>query len=222
MPHPVGPSSPNALSAADLVVLFESSVTPGLGEALVAAIRDESRDAADLSSSRYARDQAREAAPRLRRAGLESALLGLPARFPEVQAESLRSSSSTFYVRLDVGGLTLIVARAANTKQMVRQSLYRQRMANSSLQGNLFPEESPEEGRAYGIVLYGGPSSERDPAFVVVRFPTGDHNSYFDASIDLRTRYSHLFSIAAPIEQIEDTQRLSLRAIPTTGTTDTR
>lgn len=205
-------------SSADVVAYYRSQVSQALNERIVTLIRDQYREAHKLSYGLYTKDQAREAAPRLRRAGVESELLKLND-FHGVRSESLKSSASSFFVQLDVGDFTLIAARAVDPDKMIRQAAYRTKIAIRSLQGSLFSDEPIDpRARYYAVILHGSAKGHVDPDFIIVRFPTSDHQTYLEARIDLKQEFGHLFDAPlTPVEQIEDTQVLRVRREQATG-----
>lgn len=199
--------------------LFRESVSPELERAIVRVIRDASRLAASEAKARFAKDQAREAQPWMRRAALGSSLLSLASDFPSVSITSNRSSGSTFFVQVDTAHVTILVSRARDRNAMLPPASYRTAIALESVQYSLFVGETPRPGaRAYTVVLYGGSHENGDPDFIVARFPTGDHAKYLDTTIDLMEEYSDLFVQTAPIEEIQDEQQLTLKQLPATGT----
>lgn len=201
---------------------YRRAVSPELSEAIVRLIRDASRDAADDVKNKYAHDQANECRPWARRAELHTALLSLPDSFPEVVVSSERSSGSTYYVPIEVGAFILLVARAANPTVMLPPASYRNAIATHSAQEELFETQQPEaEALFYGVILYGGPSEQPVPKFIVVRFPTRDHAKYLDACIDLKSVHAALFDSVTPIEEIPDgTRKLALRSHQDAGSSD--
>jgi hypothetical protein len=227
----------------DIVSLFRSQVPPQILEDLARCIRDASRNSAAAVGVRYAKDQASEARPWFRRAELNTSLLALNGAGANVRSE--KSSGSTFYVPIEVGDFTILVARAIDAKTMLRQAVYRSAIATNSAQEDLFgPVPPPIGARMYAVILYGGPSIQADPEFIVVRFPTKDHGRYLDGQIHLKDEYAALFDVPlplplpmsmatsdfdelaaaaseSPVEHIADeTGNLKLRREPNTGSSE--
>jgi len=209
----------------DMTSLFRGNVPSEMAEEIVTIIRDAYRAAPELARSLYEQDQAREVAPRLRRAQLESRLLSL-TRFADVKCESLKSSGSSYFVQLEVGELVLIAARAIDPDKMIPKAAYRTRIALQSAQRSLFGDEPIDsEARYYAIILHGSARGQVDPTFIRVRFPTSDHETYLDDGIDLKKEYAYLFDpeidvATPPVEQIADTQHLAIRREPATASDD--
>ena len=202
---------------------YRRAISVGLNEAMTMVVRDQYRQAHRISRELVRDEQARELTPWLRRTRLESELRSLADRFPEITAHTLRSSGSTFYVRLDVGPVTIISARASDPDKMIRSANYREEIAIASLQPSLFGDEPPPspEARLYAILLHGSTRGQPDPSFIVVRFPTRDHQTYWPRRVDLKAEFPHLFvHTETRVETITDTQQLTLRRSPGTGTGD--
>lgn len=229
---PVSPDS----QPVDIVGMFRSQVSSELLEHLVLAIRDESRKSKELAARLYSPDQAQEAAPQLRRAGLGTALLTFEEKIPNVKVSSIKSSGSSYYIQIETGDITILCARARTPKVMLPEAVYRTRIATSSIQHWLFEDEPPPVGaRVYGVVLYGGPSTQVDPQFIVVRFPIREHRAYLDDSINLKSEYAYIFGDSGSdqittsvglfnpaVELIEDaTTNLTIRKHSVTGTSET-
>lgn len=203
--------------------LFWEQVPRELCEGIVRALIEQYAAAPEMCKAVFSPDQAREVAPRVRRAGIDSRLLEL-SRMEGVRTDSLRSSGSSYYVQIDVGDFTLIAARASKPDKMIRKALYRMRIATRSLQGCLFGEDPvPDAARYYALVLHGSERGRTSPNFIRVRFPTSDHETYLSASIDLKREFSYLFGEgdSMPVEHIVDsTSTLSLRRTRAAGTGD--
>lgn len=203
----------------DVEALYREQISIETNAEVVRIIRDAYRAAPKIAQSMFKRDQAREVSPRIRRATLESELLGLN-RFPGVRTESLKSSGSSYYVEIEVGDLTVLAARALDPDKMIPKAAYRARIALAAAQRDLFDDEPIEAGaRFYAVILHGGVRGQTDPTFIQVRFPTRDHRTYLNARIDLLAEYRYLFddSGITAIEQISDTSVLKLRQQDETG-----
>jgi hypothetical protein len=209
------------LPRTDVEGLYRQQISREINEAIVVAIRNAYRDAPAMAKSFFRRDQATEVGPRLRRAHLESALLNL-SQFEGVRTDSIKSSGSSYYVEMEVGDLMLIAARALDPDKMIPKAAYRTRIALAAAQRDLFDDEPIEAGaRFYAVILHGSSKGQIDPAFIQVRFPTRDHQTYLETRIDLRAEYRHLFDEhITPIERITDTTILTLRSQVDTGTSD--
>jgi hypothetical protein len=150
--------------------------------------------------------------PWLRRARTHEDLLGLNGLIPGFRVEILPTSTSTVTVSLEIGEVRILIARAISPNMMIPKSAYRCAIATHSLQRSLFGDEPSEpDAKLYGVILHGGDRGGPAPSFIMVRFPTADHEMYLDTKIDLLSEFSIAKSQSTQVEQVIARHSLTLK-----------
>lgn len=187
---------------------FEGSFSRPVQEALVKCVIH-SYAIAWESCKKYLKEEAHDLLGFQRWIELRSQLRGLGGRFKEIETYTQPNGPApSYHVVIDSEKIILTVSSVQSPWIMPRPASYRKEYAVQN-QLDLFEKLSPNS-KIFGLLIHGpNPKDRSKPAFLQVRFPDKDYESYIQHNIDLFARFEGLVKQLFGISQNKDLLRIS-------------
>lgn len=178
-------------SGSELVALFWNHIPREYLERVLQSLFYCYELAYEHCEDRFARPEAENVLPFVRRGLIEAELREVAGAFPGITATARRSPESAWnHTLVTCGRVALTESTVGHSDEVVRPSLFRQQYSARDNVKYLFPEMQPN-APAPGSVLYGillhGKSSEgaHKLGFAEIRFPKENVEGYQPGIIDL-------------------------------------
>jgi hypothetical protein len=182
---------------------FDASFSRQVQEAFVKCVINSYAVAWELCK-KYLKEEAHDFLGFQRWIELRSQLRGLGGRFNAIETyTSPDGPAPSYHVVIDSEKFILTVSSVPSPSIMPRPAIYRREYAVRS-QLNLFEPQSPTS-KIFGLLIHGAnPKDKSKPAFLQVRFPDRDYESYIQHNIDLFARFEPLVKNLLGISEKKD------------------
>jgi hypothetical protein len=211
---------PLPLAIDQIVPLFHETVPQPMLRSLLKALLQSYRDSSAYCYKKYRPAQAKDVSGHVRRADMESEMLGVAERFKSVasaETHMFKNYTGT-YVELQCGVVRLTESCVPDKEELPRQADFRATLAGRRQGKFVFAadeEVQVQPEHLYGILLHGvdKSSKKRDKcAFACVRFPDQDCAEYVGEIVDLFALFPDVIAeFYGPEEEAEDEFGLTVK-----------
>lgn len=182
---------------------FDASFSRQVQEAFVKCVINSYAVAWELCK-KYLKEEAHDLLGFQRWIELRSQLRGLGGRFNEIETYTHPNGPApSYHVVIDSEKFILTVSSVPSPWIMPRPAIYRKEYAVQN-QLELFQQQLPNS-KIFGLLIHGAnPKDRSKPAFLQVRFPDKNYESYIQHNVDLFSRFDTLVKNLLGISEKKD------------------
>ena len=173
----------------------------GVLRAIVTCITQSYAQAYDACYQDYAKDEAHDLLPYMRRAELHRSLQRALRPYPQVRVTSQATEHhNSHHLCIETDRVLLTLSKVRSPGEMVHRAAYREQYARDNQLDFFQRDDEPVlHGRLYAVVLHGhDPLHPERLAFLRIVFPNQAFTHYHDESIDLLQRFPDLVTPEEP------------------------